>query len=119
MSREAAQQVLESLTAAGALGAVLATRDGLPALRALKRPVSEDTFSAMAAALLGAAEAALAEWSEVRPAHATIETAELRLVVDGVDTDHILAAVVPAGADARLQTTLAGAAAQMARALRG
>ncbi|MHB8584688.1 MAG: roadblock/LC7 domain-containing protein [Thermoplasmatota archaeon] len=47
----------------GIRGAVLATRDGLCVVNGLRGLVRPETFSAMAAATCGAAEAALAETS--------------------------------------------------------
>lgn len=88
---------LDALVANGLLVAALAGRDGLPILTKSKRPVQEETFSAMGAALLASAEALLQELAEVRPALALVEAGDLRLAVAGVDESHLLVGVAPAG----------------------
>lgn len=98
--RGKAQKVLDGLTAAGLLGAGLVSRDGLPVLLRFGSPVQEETFSAMSAALFGAAEAALQELGEQRAAWAHIETSDVRLVVTGLDESHLLVGVAAAKSDA-------------------
>ena len=84
------------------------TRDGLPVISIMTRPVGAESFGAMAAALLGAGEAAMQEWSEGRPDSAQIESAELHLDVIGLDADFLLAVMAPAqskaGADLDVAT---------------
>lgn len=87
---------LDTLVSHGLLVAGLAGRDGLPILMKSKRPVQEETFSAMGAALLASAEALLQELAEVRPALAMVEAGDLRLAVAGVDESHLLVGVAPA-----------------------
>ncbi len=77
-------------------GAAVVTRDGLPVVSKMTRPVSEDSFSAMAAALLGAAEGALQEFADDRPQTAVVEGKSLRLTLAGLDGDFVLAMVGPA-----------------------
>jgi predicted regulator of Ras-like GTPase activity (Roadblock/LC7/MglB family) len=98
-ARQQAQTVLDELVGRGALGAGLVGRDGLPVLLRFPSPVQEETFSAMAAALLGAAEAALLELAEQATAVATVEAGKLRLVVSGLDETHLLVVAAPAGMD--------------------
>lgn len=86
---------LDALVAGGLMVAGLAGRDGLPILMRSKRPVQEETFSAMGAALLASAEALLQELAEVRPALAIVEAGDLRLAVAGVDDAHLLVGVAP------------------------
>ncbi len=86
---------LDHLVASGLMVAGLAGRDGLPILMKSKRPVQEETFSAMGAALLASAEALLQELAEVRPALALVEAGDLRLAVAGVDDAHLLVGVAP------------------------
>lgn len=98
MSARPAQirQLLEALVdGKRILGAAVVSRDGLPVQSRMTRPVSEETFCAMAAALLGAAEAALQEWADERPQRATVEGPTLRLSIEGLDADFILAVVAP------------------------
>lgn len=99
-TRTQAQAVLDELVAKGALGAGLVGRDGLPMLLRFPRPVQEETFSAMAAALLGAAEAALIELAEQAPASAIVEAGRVRLHVSGLDDTHLLVVAVPTTMDA-------------------
>ncbi|MEK6975844.1 MAG: roadblock/LC7 domain-containing protein [Candidatus Thermoplasmatota archaeon] len=113
-------QALDALVADGLIVAGLAGRDGLPVLMKSKRPVQEETFSAMGAALLASAEAVLQELAEVRPALALVEAGDLRLAVAGIDDSHLLVCVAPASiaadklrkvvddARARLKTVLGG-----------
>lgn len=97
--RDQAQASLDELLAKGASGAGLVGRDGLPILLRFPR-VQEETFSAMAAALLGAAEAALLELAEPASALATIEAGKVRLSVSGLDDTHLLVVAAPTALDA-------------------
>jgi predicted regulator of Ras-like GTPase activity (Roadblock/LC7/MglB family) len=103
--------VLDDLVGQGALGAGLVGRDGLPILLRFPRPVQEETFSAMSAALFGAAEAALLELAEQAPAIATIEAGRVRLFVAGLDDTHLLVVAAPLG----LESAKLGAAIDAAR----
>lgn len=96
-SRAQAQAALDELVAAGALGAGVVGRDGLPILLKVSRPVQEETFSAMAAAMLGAAEAALLEFGASEPATITVEAGRIRLVLAGLDDQHLLVVAAPSG----------------------
>lgn len=89
-------QTLDGLVALGLVAAGLAGRDGLPVLMKAKRPIQEETFCAMGAALLASGEAVLQELSEVRPALAFVEAGDLRLAVAGIDDAHLLVCVAPA-----------------------
>jgi predicted regulator of Ras-like GTPase activity (Roadblock/LC7/MglB family) len=96
-SRAAAQAALDELMASGAVGAGVVGRDGLPILLKVQRPVQEETFSAMAAAMLGAAEAALLEFGASEPATITVEAGRIRLVLAGLDDQHLLVVAAPVG----------------------
>lgn len=98
-ARAQAQTILDELVSRGAVGAGLVGRDGLPVLLRFHSPVQEETFSAMAAALLGAAEAALLELAEQAAAVATVEAGKLRLIVSGLDETHLLVVAAPASLD--------------------
>lgn len=100
------------------LGAAVVSRDGLPVQSHMARPVSEESFCAMAAALLGAAEGALQEWTEERPQRAMAESPTLRMTLEGLDADFILAAVAPIAAAATLPD-IAKAAAELRALLKG
>lgn len=99
-ARDKAQAILDELVAQGAIGAGLVGRDGLPILLRFPRPVQEETFGAMAAALLGAAEAALLELAEQSAALATVEAGRIRLTVAGLDDTHLLVVAAPRGPEA-------------------
>lgn len=96
-SRAQAQSALDELMASGAVGAGVVGRDGLPILLKVARPVQEETFSAMAAAMLGAAEAALLEFGASEPATITVESGRMRLVLAGLDDQHLLIVASPSG----------------------
>lgn len=89
-------ETLDGLVAQGLVAAGLAGRDGLPVMMKAKRPIQEETFCAMGAALLASGEAVLQELSEVRPALALVEAGDLRLAVAGIDDAHLLVCVAPA-----------------------
>lgn len=114
--REAAQATLDGIVqSAGLLGAGIVSRDGLPILLRFKRPVQEETFCAMAAALFGAAEAALQEMSASAPASAVVDTNDVRLQVAGIDDTHLLIVVAPTAIDS---ARMLGAVEQAIKALR-
>lgn len=95
-TRGAAEAVLDGLVKQGMLGAGLVGRDGLPLLLRFPHSVQHETFSAMAAAVLGASEAALQEMAETAPAIVAIESPRFRLAVAGIDDSHILVVAAPA-----------------------
>lgn len=119
-ARAQAQAALDGLVGKGLIGAGLVGRDGLPILLRFPRPVQEETFSAMAAAVLGAAEAALLEMAERGEATATIEAGNVRLAVSGLDDTHLLVVAAPTsfGAD-KLAQVIASARASLAPIIGG
>lgn len=76
-------------------GASVMSRDGISVASQMTRPVSEESFGAMCAAAMGAAEGAMLEWSDDRPRHATIEGANVRLSLHALDADFLLAVATP------------------------
>jgi predicted regulator of Ras-like GTPase activity (Roadblock/LC7/MglB family) len=119
-ARAQAEAALEALVASGAVGAGVVGRDGLPVLLKASRPVQEETFSAMAAAMLGAAEAALLELGAGEPATVTVEAGPVRLVLAGLDDRHLLVVAAPSGpAGARVQAGLEAARGRLRAALGG
>ena len=96
-TRAKAAAALDELVASGAVGAGVVGRDGLPILLKVSRPVQEETFSAMAAAMLGAAEAALLEFGASDPALISVESGRMRLVLAGLDDQHLLVVACPSG----------------------
>ena len=93
--RVRAEALLDAIVGKGMLGAGLVGRDGLPLILRFPRPVQPETFSAMTAALLGAAEAALLELAESSSVSITIEAGRLRLAIAGVDDTHLLVVAAP------------------------
>jgi len=81
------------------LGAILLTRDGFAVLNRCPRLPAPETFAAMGATLLAAAEAALAELGTVEPAHIVFEAGKTRIVVRGVSDQLVLATISEPGAD--------------------
>ena len=77
----------------GLLGAALVSRDGLPVLDSSRRPLNSETFSAMSATVMGAAEAALSELSENRVARVIADADRMRLVLVGVTDEFLLVAI--------------------------
>ena len=93
--RDRASAALDALLAKGLVGAGLVGRDGLPLLFRFTRPVPQETFAAMTAALVGAAEAALQEIGQSGGGAVTAEAGSLRMAAAGVDDQHILVLVAP------------------------
>lgn len=119
-ARAQAQAALDELVGQGLLVAGLVGRDGLPILLRFSKPVQEETFSAMSAALLGAAEAALLELAETGSASATIEAGAVRLVVAGLDDVHLLVLAAPASLPAaKLAAATASGRAKLAKLVGG
>ncbi len=113
-------EALDALVASGLVAAGLAGRDGLPVMMKAKRPIQEETFCAMGAALLASGEAVLQELAEVRPALAFVEAGDLRLAVAGVDYSHLLIGVAPTSLAAdKLHKAIEDARARLRPALGG
>lgn len=75
------QGVLDGLAASpGMVGAVLVSRDGFCMMKACNRLSNPEVFSAMAAAFVGAAEAALLELGEGGAPRILVETPHTRLL---------------------------------------
>ena len=79
------------------LGAAVVGRDGQPIVSKLNRPANEESFGAMTAAIIGAAEAALQEWSDDRPQRVTVEGRAVDILIQGLDADSILAVTAVSG----------------------
>lgn len=74
----------------GVLGAALVSRDGIGALQDLPPAAQQPSFSAMTAAMLGAAEAALLQIGRSAPQRLIVDSAEVRLLVQGVTPELLL-----------------------------
>lgn len=78
----------------GVLGAALISRDGLAVRAAGKISLSRETFSAMTATFMGAAEIALAELDGGKMQSIVASTDRMKLVVVGATRDILLVASI-------------------------
>jgi predicted regulator of Ras-like GTPase activity (Roadblock/LC7/MglB family) len=85
----------------GVQGASLVSRDGLTVRSVGKHELSRETFSAMSATLMGAAEIALGELDATRARYVVAQTQRLRMIVLGATPDLLL--VVLVSADVKLE----------------
>lgn len=74
----------------GILGASLVSRDGLPIRGAGKLELGRETFSAMTATVMGAAEIALSELDGGKCHHLVAQTDRLKLIIVGATRDILL-----------------------------
>ena len=74
----------------GVLGAALVSRDGLAVRASGKLALSRETFSAMTATFMGAAEIALAELDGGRMQNIVASTDRVKLIVLGATRDLLL-----------------------------
>lgn len=81
----------------GIVGAALVSRDGISVLDAFKQPIHPETFSAMSATLMGAAEVALADLTGKRLRRVLANTDDVTLIAVGVSTELILVALADRG----------------------
>ena len=83
--------LLESISKEpGVLGAALVSRDGIAVRSSGKLALSRETFSAMTATFMGAAEIALAELDGGRMHSVVAATDRLKLIVVGATRDLLL-----------------------------
>lgn len=106
------QERLEQLLAdvarrPGVLGAALVSRDGLPVRIVGKQELSRETFSAMSATLMGAAEIALGELDPSKLRRVIAQTDRVKFVILGATPALLL--VVYASADAAMDDIVAAA----------
>lgn len=91
--QEKLDALLEGLAGeAGVLGASLVSRDGLAVRTVGSVEMNRETFSAMTATLVGAAEIALAELDGGAPRSIVCSTPRVRLVLVGATHDLLLVA---------------------------
>lgn len=89
----------ELLKHAGTRGAALVSRDGLTVKVAGRQEMNRETFSAMTATLVGAAEIALSEVDAGKPRHVMARTSSVTLVLVGATIDLLLVVIADAEAD--------------------
>jgi predicted regulator of Ras-like GTPase activity (Roadblock/LC7/MglB family) len=82
----------------GVLGIALVSRDGLAVGSSGKLSLSRETFSAMAATTMGAAEIAIAELDGGKAHHLIAVTDRVKLIILGVTRDLLLVACTQADA---------------------
>ena len=80
------------------LGAALLSRDGLAVRVAGRQDLNRETFSAMAATLMGAAEIALAELDAGRVRYVATQSDHVKMVLIGATPDLLLAVYATAEA---------------------
>lgn len=98
--RTDSEAVLQSaLGHEGVLGAALVGRDGLPIVEALGRASNPDAVCAMAAAILGAGDAALLDMVGQEASHFEVSSRGCRLLGHGVDDQYLALLVTEAGVD--------------------
>ena len=99
--QERLEQLLQELSKQpGVLGAALVSRDGLSVRAQGRQELHRETFSAMSATVMGAAEIAFAELSPDRMKRLIAETSNAKLLILGATPDLLL--IVYAQADSAL-----------------
>lgn len=89
--REAAQATLAEMVGSdGVRGACILGRDGLPVLEEWPQPADTETVAAMGAALMGAAETALAEFGRHEAESVLVAAHDMRIMVVGIDEELVL-----------------------------
>lgn len=113
--------VLEGLLSAPeVLGAALISRDGLSVKSTGRPEFSRETFSAMTATLMGAAEIALHELGGGKARHVVASTETMGMVIVGATRDMLLVVCLRHDADSRQLLPLVDqAAASVAAAIGG
>ena len=92
--REKMRSLLDGLSKQkGVVGATLITRDGLCVMNSDKALASSETFSAMTAALMGAAETAFYELGGAAKLRVTAETDKSKMVAVGASDELLLVLV--------------------------
>lgn len=100
--RHRADAILDSILAEpGVEGAFLLSRDGLPVLSRCTAIASPETFAAMQAAALGAAEMAFEGVAGYRSLALVVDLGDRRFLSRGAGDSFILVAAVSADADLR------------------
>lgn len=113
------RQVLEALNRQkGVLGSTVITRDGICILNVQPRIPTPETFSAMSAALVGAAEAALLQVNAHQVEHIEVHAGEHRVIAVGASNEILLVVLAQATANSQdLLPAIRGAAQQLREAL--
>lgn len=91
--------LLEFNTSQRVKGSAVVSRDGLPVVTALPPNVNRETFSAMAATMLAAAETAASEMATGDAARIAVEVGPVRLVAVSAGPDMLVIVIAAATAD--------------------
>jgi uncharacterized protein len=83
----------------GVEGSAVMSRDGISVVHDLPPAYDRDTFSAMTAAMLGAAETAMIEIGRGTPDKVTVENRDSQFVALGVSGELMLVILLKAGTD--------------------
>ncbi len=84
MKKELLSEILEELEETFEIKAsAIVTRSGLPICADIPQDINAETFAAMAATILGAAETATSEIGAELPERIIVETGEYRIITEG------------------------------------
>lgn len=93
--KEKLSEILKHLRKSGDIeGAAIITRDGLLIASELSENIDEDTFAAMSATMIGAAETAIQELKKSSPERVIVESKNAKLITTGAGEQAILACIV-------------------------
>lgn len=97
--RESMEAALKELEQGGGVSAsAIVSRDGLLMCAAMLENIRAETFAAMSATMLGAAETAASELRKGVPERVIVETKDSRLIVTGAGAKALLIALTSPGA---------------------
>ena len=120
LQQELSRVLEDALKAPGVLGVALISRDGLCVKAAGRPEMHRETFSAMTATLMGAAEIALGEFDGGKTRSIVAATDRVRMVLLGASRDLLLVATLQTDADvAQLLPKLEKAAREVSAAVGG
>lgn len=104
----------------GIEGSAIMSRDGISVVHDLPPAYDRDTFSAMAAAMLGAAETAMIEIGRGTPDRVVVENKDSRFVATGFSGELMLVVLTKSGTDlAALAQGMANAGTRLRDLTRG
>ncbi len=83
----------------GATASAVVSRDGLIVASDLPPEVSQETFSIMCAAIMGAGLTAITELGKSSPTHITLDSEDIRLALYAAGRKMMVAIVLPPDAD--------------------
>lgn len=112
--------ILKGLEKVGELeGSALISRDGLVIAANLPSELDRETFSAMSATMVAAAETAAFEMRRGAPARVIVETPDLKMLALGASSETVLVGLAGARSNVGLLLSEMGKAAERVRAVVG